>query len=246
MRMLVGVIAAVAVTGAVHAQPAPSLLTDTRLSVHTLVREDIFAGFLEDDAARMARGEANLKALLATRPGDRATVLVWQGGGELYHAVKAREAKKPAEYRRRFAEAERLWNEAASLNSPDPGVPATMGGVIAIFGDRLAPEDRPPAWDRAYHAYKALYAQQGGILDKMPPHQRGEVMAGLVLAAQRSGRQAEADAALDRMLVLVKGTPHEAGALQWKAGAAANSSLACKGCHDEGRLAPSLARLSPR
>src|SRR5205085_10301210 len=119
MRILIGVIAAAAMAGTVWAQPAPpSPLNDTRLSVHTLVREDVFAGLLDDDAVRMARAEANLKTLLATRPGDRATVLVWQAGGELYHAVKAREAKKPAEYRRHYAEAERLWSEAASLNSP--------------------------------------------------------------------------------------------------------------------------------
>jgi hypothetical protein len=196
--------------------------------------------------ARLARGEANLKALLASRPGDRATVLVWQAGSKAYRAVKAREAGQAAEYRRRLAEAERLWTEASSLNSPDPGVAATMGGAIVLFGDRFAPQDQPAAWERAYRAYKGLYDQQARILDKMPPHHRGEVMAGLVQAAHRTGRQAEAEAALDRMLVLVKDTPHEAGALRWKRDPAVRSGLACQGCHDEGRLGPSVTRLTAR
>ena len=106
-----------------------------------------------------------------------------------------------------------------------------------------APQDRPAAWERAWRGYSALYAQQGAILDRLPPHHRGEVMAGLVQSAQRSGRHAEAAAALERMLPLVKGTPYEATALQWKAdpASAARSNLACKGCHDRGRLAPILA-----
>jgi hypothetical protein len=244
MRYLTGGLMAVLLAGAVSAQPAPEPpIEDTRLSVHTLVREDVFAGFLNDDAARMARGEANVRKLLASRPDDRAALLAWQGGADLYRAVRARETGKAAEYRRLLAEADRSWTEAEALNSPDPGTAATMAGSILLFGDRLAPQDRPAAWERAYRGYSALYAQQGGILDKLPPHHRGEVMAGLVQSAQRSGRQAEATAALERMLALVKGTPYEATALQWKQdpASAARSNLTCKQCHDQGRLAPIMA-----
>jgi hypothetical protein len=246
MRILTGGLMAILLAGAGPAQPTPEPpLDDTRLSIHTLVREDIFAGFMSDDAARMARGEANVKKLLASRPDDRAALLAWQGGAEFYHAVRAREAGKTAEYRRLLADADRRWTEAEASNSPDPGTLATMAGSIVLFGDRLAPADRPAAWERAWRGYSALYAQQGGILDKLPPHHRGEVMAGLVQSAQRSGRHAEFAAALERMLPLVKGTPYEATALKWKTdpASAARSNLACKQCHDPGRLAPMTAGL---
>ncbi len=243
MRILAGLILAAALAGSATAQP----LDDKRLSVHTLVREDIFAGLLEDDAARMARGEANLQTLLVSRPNERATVLVWIAGGEVYHAVKAREAKKPAEYKRLYARAKAHWDEAVALKSSDLGVPATLGGVILLYGDRLAPEDRKDAWERAYAAYTTINELQGRFLDKLPPHMRGEAIGGLVQSAQRTGRTAEYEAGLERMLVLMKGTPYEPTAIAWKTNpkAAGKGVLACKQCHDEGRLQPTLARLGP-
>ena len=41
---------------------------DPRLTVHTLVREDIFAGFLVDDMERFSRGEKTLERLMVERP----------------------------------------------------------------------------------------------------------------------------------------------------------------------------------
>ena len=68
----------------------------------------------------------------------------------------------------------------------------------------------------------------------------------MALAAQRTGRQEEAALYVDKMLTLLQGTPYEATARQWKAdpAAAASSNLTCKACHEPGRLAPTLARLS--
>src|SRR4051812_46484597 len=57
--------------------PPPS---DPRLSVSTLVREDIFAGFLGDDLERFSRGERTIRLLLELRPEERPTLLAWQGG----------------------------------------------------------------------------------------------------------------------------------------------------------------------
>ena len=44
-----------AISFAVPAQAPEPPLADTRLTVHTLVREDIFAGFLQNDLTRLAR-----------------------------------------------------------------------------------------------------------------------------------------------------------------------------------------------
>ena len=46
------VLAAVAMTAAQAPEPP---LSDTRLTVHTLLREDVFAGFLANDMNRFAR-----------------------------------------------------------------------------------------------------------------------------------------------------------------------------------------------
>ena len=49
-------------------------LSDTRLSVHTLVREDIFAGVLDNDMERLARGEKSIEVLLVERPAEQSLV----------------------------------------------------------------------------------------------------------------------------------------------------------------------------
>ena len=91
-----------------------------------------------------------------------------------------------------------------------------------------------------------LYDGQAPALDKMPVHLRGEVVSGIAMAAQRTGRQEEAAQYLDKMLTIMQGTPYEATARQWKSdpASASASALTCKSCHEAGRLSPSVARLS--
>jgi hypothetical protein len=66
-------------------------LSDTRLAVHTLVREDIFAGWRAGNMERFSRGEKNIELLLEQRPGAKHELLAWKGGNQLYHAVRAHE-----------------------------------------------------------------------------------------------------------------------------------------------------------
>ena len=250
MRMAVLALGAVLLAGSVAvAQPAVAPpLADTRVGIDTLVREDIFAGFMGRDMARFAVGERNLESLLTIRPQDKAEIMAWQGGGQIFRAVLAREAGDAKEYRRLYAHGVDLNAQARALAPHAGGINAVIGGVAMLYADRLAPEDRAKAWDEAYAAYQDIKAGQYAIADKLPPHIRGELMAGLVQTAQRTGRQAEADETLDKMLVVTKGTPYEATALAWKADpkAAATSSLGCKSRHDAGRLAPTLAQLAAK
>ena len=244
-----GVALAVALAGAAASQTSiVPPLGETRLAVSTLVREDIFAGFQQNDMTRLARGEANIEQLLKDRPKDRAALLAWRAGAKVDRAVLAKEAGKMADYARYYISATADMNEALDLHSADNAVPAVIGGVGVNFGDRLAKADQAANWERTYAAYKGIYAQQGPIADKLPPHLRGELMGGLVTAAQRSGRDAEVAPLLDKMLVVVKGTPYEATALSWKSDpkSMATTNLACKNCHDAGRLAPMMGALAPK
>jgi hypothetical protein len=258
MRIIAGAIVAVALAGAVAAMASPlssppagpAPLDDNRLAISTLVREDIFAGFIDKDMARFERGEKAIATLLASRPErDKAGLLAWQGGGTLYRAALANEAGKKAEYRRLYTDAMAKLAEAKKIGSPQDGtVFAVSGGVGVLFGDRLAKEDRAAVWTMAYENYTALCALQCAFADKLPPHLKGELMAGLVMSAQRTGHMDEMNAHLDKMLVVTKDTPYEAGAKLWKADAkaAATTSLGCKNCHDSGRLAPTLASLNAK
>ena len=227
------------------AQSHNSPLSDNRLTVHTLVREDIFAGFMADDMTRFERGEKNIQLLMEQRPDQKGNLLAWKGGALLYRAVRANENKRADEFQRYYQQALGAFAEARKQTVGNEGVAAVTGGSFALFADRLPNEYRAAAWSTAYDNYQALYKLQAPFVDKLPPHLRGEVLAGVAQTAQRTGRKEEAAQFVDKMLALLGGTPYEPMAKKWKANpeSAANSSLTCMTCHDAGRLAVRMADL---
>lgn len=221
-------------------------LDDTRLTIHTLVREDIFAGFLQNDLDRLARGEKNIEVLMEKRPKAKAELLAWKGGAMLYRSVVALEKNQRTEFEQKYKQALAIFDEAKQLGPETGGVHAVTGGSFGLFADRLPKEQRAAAWERAYNAFQVLWKQQGAGIEKFPVHFRGEVLGGLTQSAMRTGRTKEANEFLDKMLVMLAGTPYEPTAKQWKANpkSAENSSLLCMNCHEPGRLEATLTRLN--
>jgi len=229
------------------AQSPQAPLSETRLTVHTLVRQDIFAGFLFDDMERFARGEKNIELLLVQRPAQRGNLLAWKGGAALYRAVRAHETNKADEFQRFYRQALDHFAEAGKVTSGNDGVAAVTGGSFAVFADRLPKEYRASGWSAAYDNYQALYKQQAPIVDRLPVHLRGEMLSGLAQSAQRTGRKEEAAQHIDKILAVLADTPYEPMAKKWKANpdSAATTSLTCMNCHDAGRLAVRLKDLKP-
>lgn len=246
MRIVKGALLAIAVMTTAAAQAPEIPLTDTRLTVHTLLREDVFAGFLDNNMERVARAERNLDTLLKERPADRANLVAWRGGIELLHAVRAHEAGKAGEFATNFQKAKNSFTEAGRLSAGNDGVAPITGGSYAVFADRLPQEHRAAAWQQAYDSYSMLWQAQNAQLEKMPLHFKGEVLAGMAQSAQRTGRADESAQFVDRMLTMLAGTPFEKTARQWKDDpkSAASSNLTCKNCHAPGRLSARLAALT--
>lgn len=248
MQVVRGALLLFVVVAASAAQSADALLSDTRLTVHTLLREDVFAGYMNNNLDRLAKAEQNIDVLLKERPDQRANLLAWKSGVAVYRAVLAHEAGKAEEFERRFAEARDGFASAAKLASggQNDGVAAITGGTLAVFADRLPEKHRAGAWAQSYDNYSMLWKQQGAGIENMPVHFKGEVLAGLTQSAQRTGRAEETAQYLDKMLVVLANTPYEAVAKQWKAdpASAATTNLTCKNCHNSGRLANRLAALN--
>src|SRR5262245_10093408 len=228
------------------AQSTEKPLSDTRLTVHTLVREDLFAGFLSDDMERMARGERNIDLLLEKRPSEKSSLLAWKGAATLYHAIRALEEGRSDEYRKKYRSAMDFLAQSRHLDPNGAGVNAIHGGIVAVLGDRLPPEDRTSAWLQAYDSYRVLWKDQAPIVDKLPVHIRGELLAGLATTAQRTGRVQEMDLFLDKIVELMKNTPYESVAKEWKKNPenTGKSQLTCLTCHDAGRLSNRMSELS--
>jgi hypothetical protein len=225
--------------------PEPPL-DDLRLAVSTLVREDVFAGWMENDMERYARGEKNIDLLLEQRPRARAELLAWKGGTKLYRGVLAREAGKEKEFEQYFKEATELFAEAKQLAPKHPAVAAIVGGSYVLFADRLPEKNRAAGWSESYDNYQILWKQQSRAVDRLPLHIRGELLAGVAQSAQRTGRTEELAGYLDKIIEVLPDTGYERTAKEWKAdpAAAVKSNISCQSCHTEGRLGERIAKLN--
>jgi hypothetical protein len=209
----------------------------------------MFAGFLSDNMDRFRKGERNIDLLLEKRPEQRANLLSWKGQGELYLAVRTHESNKPDEFKTHYSKALASFAEARKLielGSENDGVFQAIGGSHVIFADRLPQELRSEAWARAYEAYQIIWKQQAAIIERLPMHFKGEVLGGLAQSSQRTGRTEELGRYLDKILEVLRDTPYEAVARQWKANpaSASGSRIACMSCHEQGRLNARLASLN--
>jgi hypothetical protein len=235
---------ATSVTLATAQSPGPQL-SDPRLPVSTLVREDIFAGFLDDDMERFSRGERSIQLLLEQRPDERPELLAWKGGVTLYRAVLAHENNRPREFQENYRKALGLFSEGRKLGPQDIGVDAVIGGSYVVFADRLPEEYRGAAWSQAYDSYRVLWKQQAPVVEKLPLHLRGELLGGLAQSARRTGRTRESAQYVDQILALLPETSYERIAKRWKndPAAAGEASITCLTCHAAGRLAARRAAL---
>ena len=83
MGLLNSALVVFAVVAAAAAQATDPPLSDMRLSVHTLLREDVFAGFRSDNMDRLSKAEKNIEILLHDRPDQRANLLAWKAGAAM-------------------------------------------------------------------------------------------------------------------------------------------------------------------
>src|ERR1044072_3125931 len=230
------------VTG-VAAQSTETPLSDTRLTVHTLGREDVFAGFLSDDMERFNRGDKNVDLLLEKRPNEKADLLAWKGGIALYRAVRAHEAKQSDEFQKYYNQAQEFFSQARQVNPQAGGAIAVTGGSNMLLADRLPEKYRAAAWAQAYEGYQMLWKYQGASVERLPLHLKGELLGGLAQAAQRTGRTEELNQYLDKIMMVLADTPYASVARKWKENpkAAANSRITCLSCPAAGRLNARIA-----
>jgi hypothetical protein len=222
---------------------------DARLSIHTILREDIFAGFMANDAERLARGEKNLETLLVERPKSKPSLVAWKGTIALTRAVRANEAGRKADFEREHQKAIDLFAAAAKDGGPgDFGVVIVTAGSYTALADRLPEPQRAAGWQVAYQGYRIALEGQKDQVDGMPLHLKGELLAGLAMTAQRTGRADEAGLYLTKVVEGMPGTVYATTAKRWieQPGLRAKSSVACQTCHEPGRLAARTTALAAK
>lgn len=238
-------IAGLAVAAVAQSQTINPPLDEKRLTIHTLVREDAFAGFLQNDLERLARADKNIDALMVSRPSAKAELLSWKGGLELYKAVRAFESGNRDQFETLYKSSLEKFAQAKELGPGNGGVFAVLGGSHVLFADRLPKQYREEAWNRTYEAFQELWKQQAPAVAQLPVHLKGELLAGLAQSSQRTGRSEEMTKYLDKIIEVLPDSPYERIAKEWKSdpALARDSRMACLTCHDAGRLAPRMAAL---
>ncbi len=211
--------------------------TQPKLRVDTLVREDLFAGYLFNDMERFESGVKKLEQMLRENP-ENASALGWRASSELFRAVKAREEGKEPEFRNSYLKSLETLEKALKVAPKYQGVLATMGASLIFFADRLPEEQRIEAYKKGRSLFKELVTEQKPFLDQLPLHMRGELLAGLAQAAARLGDSEEAQVYLKQIVSSLPDTPYERKAKKWldQPESAKDSSLVCQTCHEPGRL----------
>jgi hypothetical protein len=240
-RRMVFLLSVVVAVSAMQLPEPP--LSEMRLTVHTLVREDIFAGFMSGNMDRFARGERNIDALLQSRPDQKANLLAWKASAQLYRAALAHEARNAADVKQLLGLAMNNFEEARKLSDGNDGVAAITGGSTVVLADRLPEPDRSQLWSQGYASFNKLWKQQGAGIDKLPEHFKGELLSGLAMSAQRTGHKDEAVLYADKIIALMPDTAYGAAAKQWKADPNGDTRMTCRSCHAPGRLSARLAEI---
>jgi hypothetical protein len=218
-----------------------------RLTVHTQVREDIFAGYMADDMERFEIGVKKLDAMLRENA-ENVHALSWAGSSELFRAIKAHEAGKQADFRTLYAGGKNKMERALALAPKDGGVLAVLGASLILFGDRLPQPERTEAYTKGRALFKELASMQQPTIDRLPVHLRGELLAGLAQSAQRLGDWEDAKTYLNQIVAGMAGTPYERKAKRWldEPASAEKSALVCQTCHEPGRLENVLRAQKPQ
>jgi len=223
-----------------------SLVKPDKLTIHTWVREDIFAGVMVNDLEALARGEKKLQVILAENPKD-APALAWMG---LAMSVRMREARKNGDepaYARLLVAREETMRKALEARNPADLSPFIIIGGSQIIGAEHAPEAQKAAMYReGRENLRKVLEGQKAYFNQLPPHMRGEMWSQLALASDRLGDTAERDRILSEMVTKLAGTPYENRAKRWQKAPELKSEAdhRCISCHEPGRLEATLARLN--
>src|SRR5579864_8699483 len=102
------------------------------LPVSTWVREDLFAGWISNDAATLERGVRKLDLILQEHPNDRGA-LAWQYLAVSFRMRQSLQKHDEAGYRRHLAAGRELREKIFAGDTRDPGPYIIVGsGLLGV------------------------------------------------------------------------------------------------------------------
>jgi hypothetical protein len=212
---------------------------------YTWVREDTFAGWMNNDPVRHARGMKRAQEWLDDHPGSPEAIN-WLGTGKVFEATRAYQAGDAAKGDALYEEGLAMMEKGLALAPGHPGILATTGGTLMTFARNLPDKYYRAALEKARDHYAALYKlQQPMGLDKFPLHLKGEALAGVAETEFRVGDRDKGIEFLQRIATGMPNTAYAKTAETWlKAPESVGKQdrLVCGSCHEAGRISSWQAR----
>ena len=212
--------------------------------IHTWVREDMFAGFIDDDFVRYQRGEQKVAEYLAETPA-RPEAMAWMAGGKLYRAARAFREGKTADGDTLIREATALMDQATAAAPENIGVHAVLGGSIVQIGNKLPEQYYAALMERGRTHFAKLYSVQSPAIPQLPLHIKGELLGGMAETEFRAGDRTRATELLNQIIKEMPDTTYAKNAASWLASpekVTRDTKLVCHSCHEPGRLGAWQAR----
>ena len=195
-----------------------------------LVRDDFFAGLLENDTAALDRAMKFCEDTLARDP-KHSEAMVWHGGGLILRAGAAFRAGKKDEGMALWIEGMAEMDRAVALAPDSIGTRIPRGAVLLSASPFVPEPERSRLLDKGLGDYERVLALQSATFDTLSRHARTQLLFGLADGWSRRGDQAKARGYFERVRDIAGGNAYGKRAAAYLAGDTNPAPIACGGCH---------------
>jgi tetratricopeptide (TPR) repeat protein len=212
------------------AAPAPAAAPVKSERFDMLVRDDFFAGLLENDQAALDRAMKLCEDTLARDP-RHAEAMVWHGGGLVLRAGAAFRAGQQATGMKLWSDGLAEMDRAVALSPDDVGTRIPRGATLLAASPFVPEPQRTQLLDKGLGDYERVLELQKDHFERLGRHARMQLLYGLADGWNRRGDQARARRYFERVREVAPGTAYGKRAEAYLAGNTEPSPVACGGCH---------------
>ncbi|HEY8145206.1 MAG TPA: hypothetical protein VIG06_21140 [Kofleriaceae bacterium] len=195
-----------------------------------LVRDDFFAGLLENDQVALDRAMKLCEDTLARDP-KHSEAMVWHGGGLILRAGVAFRAGKQDDGMKLWTDGMAEMDRAVALSPDNVGTRIPRGAVLLAASPFVPEPERTRLLDKGLSDYERVLQLQSGHFDKLTRHARTQLLFGLADGWNRRGDQAKARGYYERVRDVAGKSAYGVRAAAFLAGDTKPAPMACGGCH---------------
>jgi len=195
-----------------------------------LVRDDFFAGLLENDQAALDRAMKFCEDTLARDP-QHSEAMVWHGGGLILRAGAAFRAGRQDQGMKLWTDGMAEMDRAVALAPDNVGTRIPRGAVLLAASPFVPEPERTRLLDKGLGDYKRVLELQKAHFDRLSRHARTQLLFGLADGWNRRGDKERARVYFERVRTIAGKSPYGLRAEAFLAGDTKPAALACGGCH---------------